>query len=184
MVKQVRKPSPAMVVACLALFVALTGTSVAVVNVLPKNSVGTAQLKKDAVVSSKIKDASLKAVDFAAGQLPAGPTGPRGHGRRRAERRHRRRRSERGPERNRAHRRRRRGRPELALVRQSSRACPARSPSRVEAGRQVAPPQNLSSAPPRPQAAIRRRVGPPVMSTYGSSGSATLTAYVICVKKP
>jgi len=76
--KPVRKPSPAMVVACLALFVALTGTSVAVVNVLPRNSVGTAQLKNNAVVSSKIKNASLKAVDFAAGQLPTGPTGPAG----------------------------------------------------------------------------------------------------------
>ena len=75
MVKHVRKPSPAMVVACLALFVALTGTSVAVVNALPKNSVGTAQLKKDAVVSSKVKNASLKAVDFASGQIPAGATG-------------------------------------------------------------------------------------------------------------
>jgi hypothetical protein len=70
--------SPAMVVACLALFVALTGTSVAVVNALPKHSVGTAQLKNNAVVSSKVKDGSLQATDFAAGQLPAGKQGPAG----------------------------------------------------------------------------------------------------------
>jgi hypothetical protein len=70
--------SPAMVVACLALFVALTGTSVAISNALPKKSVGTAQLKNNAVVSSKVKDGSLQAVDFAAGQLPAGKQGPAG----------------------------------------------------------------------------------------------------------
>lgn len=92
--KLCRKPSPAMVVACLALFLAGTGTGVAVSNALPKNSVGTAQLKnnavvaskiaKNAIVSSKVKDGSLKAIDFATGQLPrgeagpAGPTGPAG----------------------------------------------------------------------------------------------------------
>ncbi len=76
--KALRRPSPAMVVACLALFVALTGTSVAVVNALPKNSVGTAQLKNNAVVSSKVKNGSLVAADFASGALPAGPAGPTG----------------------------------------------------------------------------------------------------------
>ena len=43
------RPSPAMIVACLALFVALGGTSVAVISALPANSVGTAQLKNGAV---------------------------------------------------------------------------------------------------------------------------------------
>ena len=43
------RPSPAMVVACLALFVALAGTSVAAVSQLvPRNSVGTAQLRDNA----------------------------------------------------------------------------------------------------------------------------------------
>src|SRR5262249_17854975 len=46
--------------------------------VLGKNTVGTAQLKKNAVTSVKVKDGSLKAGDFAAGQLPAGPQGPKG----------------------------------------------------------------------------------------------------------
>jgi hypothetical protein len=45
---------------------------------LPRNSVGTAQLKRSAVVSSKVKDRSLRAVDFARGQLPAGRPGPAG----------------------------------------------------------------------------------------------------------
>jgi hypothetical protein len=44
----VGRPSPALVVACLALAVALGGTSYAAV-ILPKNSVGTAQLKRGAV---------------------------------------------------------------------------------------------------------------------------------------
>gem|GEM_PF-2595637 len=60
-----------MAVACLSLFVALTGTSVAVVNALPANSVGTAQLKNDAVVSSKIKDGSIRRANLAAGVIPA-----------------------------------------------------------------------------------------------------------------
>ena len=76
--KALRKPSPAMVVACLALFVALTGTSVAFVNALPANSVGTAQLKNGAVTSAKVKKGTLKASNFAPGQLATGPTGPTG----------------------------------------------------------------------------------------------------------
>lgn len=75
---RVRRPSPAMVVACLALLVALGGTSFAAVNALPRSSVGTAQLKNNAVVSSKVKDGSLLGKDFAAGQLTAGPAGPAG----------------------------------------------------------------------------------------------------------
>jgi hypothetical protein len=73
-----RRLSPAMVVACVALLVALGGTSVAAVTAIPRNSVGTPQLKKNAVVSAKVKNGSLRAADFAAGQLPAGPAGPPG----------------------------------------------------------------------------------------------------------
>ena len=57
-----------MVIACIALRVALGGTSVAAIQALPKNSVGTKQLKKNAVVSAKVKNRSLLAVDFKAGQ--------------------------------------------------------------------------------------------------------------------
>ena len=74
-----RRPSPATVVASIALLVALGGTSVAAVSIIiPKASVGTAQLKKDAVVSSKVKDGSLLSADFKAGKVPAGPAGPAG----------------------------------------------------------------------------------------------------------
>lgn len=62
-------------IACVALFVALGGVAYAAV--LPKNSVGTKQLKKNAVTSAKVKDHSLQATDFAGG-LPAGPKGDPG----------------------------------------------------------------------------------------------------------
>lgn len=83
-----KPPSPATVIASLALLVALGGTSIAAVSALPRSSVGTAQLKtgavttatlrNKAVTSTKIRNGSLQRVDFAAGQLPAGPTGPQG----------------------------------------------------------------------------------------------------------
>lgn len=76
---RIPRPSPALAVASLALLVALTGTSVAAVSQLvPRNSVGTPQLKNDAVVSTKVKNKSLLAIDFKAGQIPVGPTGPAG----------------------------------------------------------------------------------------------------------
>lgn len=83
------RPSPAMVVACTALLVALGGTSIAAVNqLLPRNSVGPRQLqfgavtnpkiRNNAVTSAKVRNRSLTRSDFAPGQLPAGPTGPQG----------------------------------------------------------------------------------------------------------
>jgi hypothetical protein len=62
------------VVASLALFLALGGVSYAAVT-LPKNSVGSKQIKSNAVTSSKVKDGSLLGKDFKAGQLPTGPKG-------------------------------------------------------------------------------------------------------------
>jgi len=50
---RLRRPSPALVVAIVALIAALTGTAWAA---LGKNSVGSKQLKKNAVVSTKIKN--------------------------------------------------------------------------------------------------------------------------------
>jgi hypothetical protein len=71
------RPSPAMVVACTALFVSLGGVGYAAV-VLPANSVGTRQLKKNAVNSAKVKRYSLLRSDFMKGQLPRGPQGIQG----------------------------------------------------------------------------------------------------------
>jgi hypothetical protein len=77
-----------MVVACLALLVALTGTSFAAVNALAPNSVGPTQIKQGAVTNAKLRNNSVTSIkvanrsllrsDFAPGQLPAGPTGPQG----------------------------------------------------------------------------------------------------------
>ncbi len=50
-----RRPSAALLVACVALFVSLGGASYAAV-AIPNNSVGAAQLKKNAVTNSKISN--------------------------------------------------------------------------------------------------------------------------------
>src|SRR5262245_17256837 len=58
-----RRPSPALVVACLALLVALGGTSYAA-SQLPANSVGSKQLQKGSVTSIKVKNNSLTGRDI------------------------------------------------------------------------------------------------------------------------
>jgi hypothetical protein len=81
------RPSPAMAVAVVALFVALGGGAYAAIR-LPKHSVGTRELKSqavtggklrdNAVTSAKVKDHSLLGRDFKAGELPSGAQGPAG----------------------------------------------------------------------------------------------------------
>jgi hypothetical protein len=64
--KRLRRPSPGLVLGVVALFVALGGTSYAAVVSLPKNSVGTAQLKSGAVTAGKINaSARLSPVIYA-----------------------------------------------------------------------------------------------------------------------
>jgi hypothetical protein len=69
-------------VAYVALFIALGGSAYAAS--LPRNSGGSSQLKKDAVTSSKVKNGSLRSIDFRASDVPkggpAGPAGPQGAG--------------------------------------------------------------------------------------------------------
>jgi Collagen triple helix repeat (20 copies) len=96
------KSKTATILAATALVVAVFGSTplghAAASMVLPKKSVGAAQLKtnavsakkiatnavsgakiaKDAVTGAKVKDGSLLAADFEVGQLPAGPQGPKG----------------------------------------------------------------------------------------------------------
>ncbi len=60
----IRRPSPAMVVALIALFISLGGASYAVVN-LPKDSVGAKQIRKAAVTSPKIRDNAVRSRDIA-----------------------------------------------------------------------------------------------------------------------
>jgi hypothetical protein len=68
-----------MLVALLALFIALGGTGYAALK-LPKNSVGSKQIKSNAVTSPKVKAGSLLASDFNASERTSlrGPEGPRG----------------------------------------------------------------------------------------------------------
>ena len=76
------KPRLSTVLAATALVVAVLGSTpvgqAAAKLILPKNSVGAAQLKKNAVNGIKVQNGTLMAVDFKAGQLPAGPEGPQG----------------------------------------------------------------------------------------------------------
>jgi hypothetical protein len=64
------RPSPAMVVSLIALFVALGGTSIAVSNIKAK-SVGTKQLKNDAVTGKKADESSFDTVPKAKDSLNA-----------------------------------------------------------------------------------------------------------------
>jgi hypothetical protein len=71
-----------MLVALAALFIALGGTSYAALQ-LPKGSVGTSQLKRNAVTSPKVKPGSLLLSDFKRAERsrlrgPQGPQGPHG----------------------------------------------------------------------------------------------------------
>src|SRR5258705_2505353 len=59
------------VMSSIAVFVVLGGGAYAATT-LPKNSVGSPQIKANAVTSSKVKDGSLLSKDFKLGQLVAG----------------------------------------------------------------------------------------------------------------
>ena len=75
-------PKTPTILAATALVVALFGSTplghAAGKLVLPTNSVGAKQLQKDSVSGLKVKNGSLTAADFAAGQLQPGPQGPKG----------------------------------------------------------------------------------------------------------
>jgi hypothetical protein len=82
-----RRPSPAMAVALIALFVALGGSSYAAVTLaknsvkakqIAPNAVRASEIKASAVRSAEVRNGSLLAQDFKTGQLPAGPKGDKG----------------------------------------------------------------------------------------------------------
>jgi len=62
------RPSPAMIVACVALVFSLGGISYAAIT-LPAASVGTKQLKNNAVVGAKVKNGSLSVADISSTSL-------------------------------------------------------------------------------------------------------------------
>ena len=72
-------PSPALVLAALALAISLGGTAYAAAT-LSRNSVGEIHLKAGAVTSAKVRDGSLRALDLAPSTRDAlrGPAGPAG----------------------------------------------------------------------------------------------------------
>jgi hypothetical protein len=63
-----RRPSPAMVIALLALFIAMAGTGYAATQ-LPANSVGPKQLKKNAVERVKIKNNAVNGAKVLDGSI-------------------------------------------------------------------------------------------------------------------
>ncbi len=80
-----RTPSPALVVAFIALLAALSGTAVALPGKgtvdsgdLKRGAVKRSDIARNAVNSAKVKNGSLLAADFKPGQLPAGPRGEKG----------------------------------------------------------------------------------------------------------
>lgn len=79
---ELHRPSPAMVVSCVALALALAGTSFAAVSALPAGSVGTAQLKKHAVTSAKIATDAVTGAKISDGAITKAKLAPDavGHG--------------------------------------------------------------------------------------------------------
>ena len=75
-----RRPSPAMIVALIALFVSLGGTGYAVVTITGKNvknsSLTGRDIRNGSVRSPDV--AGLRARDFRPGELPSGAQGPKG----------------------------------------------------------------------------------------------------------
>jgi Collagen triple helix repeat (20 copies) len=80
--KWFRLPSPALIVAMIALFVALTQTSLAsrAVQAVQAgcNCANSSDIVNNSLVSADIKNGSLLKKDFKKGQVPAGRRGPRG----------------------------------------------------------------------------------------------------------
>lgn len=90
--KRIGRPSPALVISLIALFVALGGVGYAAITIdgknlknksvagkkLKNNTIGGGKIKANAVTGPKVKAGSLEASDFKAGQLPSGPQGPKG----------------------------------------------------------------------------------------------------------
>lgn len=65
------------VVSTVCLFILLGGGAYAATR-LAKNSVGSRQIRRNAVTSAKVKDHSLLGRDFKPGQIPSGQPGPAG----------------------------------------------------------------------------------------------------------
>jgi hypothetical protein len=78
MSKYLRRPSPALIIAVVALVAALDGPAIASETAHIAKKITGSQIASNAITSSKVKDHSLLSKDFKSGQLPAGPQGPQG----------------------------------------------------------------------------------------------------------
>jgi len=87
-----RRPTPATVISCIALFVALGGTTYAAATIgssqiknnsikstdIKNNNIRSKDIRTGNVRSSDVKNGTLRARDFNAADLPKGPQGPKG----------------------------------------------------------------------------------------------------------
>ena len=75
---RIRRPSPAMVVAMLALLVAMSSSAgadpVGEISALIRGN----KIARNAITTKHVKNRTLRAADFARGQLRSGPAGPQG----------------------------------------------------------------------------------------------------------
>jgi hypothetical protein len=69
-----RRPSPALAISLIALFVSLGGVSYGVAT----GSIDSREIKNNSVTNRDVRNGSLLRRDFRRGQLPAGPAGPAG----------------------------------------------------------------------------------------------------------
>jgi hypothetical protein len=83
-VRRRRRPSPALVIALVALFVSLGGTSYAAITITGGNvkngTLSSADVKNNSLTSADIKNGSLQFRDFRSGELPTGGGGRGGNG--------------------------------------------------------------------------------------------------------
>jgi len=84
--KRFRRPSPALAISLIALFVAMGGTSYGLARnsidsrEIRNNDVRSSDIRNNDVRSKDVRNGSLLSKDFKAGQLPAGPRGATGPG--------------------------------------------------------------------------------------------------------
>lgn len=79
-----RRPSPALIIALLALFVSLSGTGYAAITITGSNvkngSLSSVDIKNNSITSADIKNGSLQFRDFRSGELPTAGGGRGGNG--------------------------------------------------------------------------------------------------------
>ena len=75
---RIRRPSPALVLAFVALSVALSSSAGANPVTGVASLIKGSQIAKNAITTKQVKNKSLLAADFKSGQLPRGAQGPQG----------------------------------------------------------------------------------------------------------